>query len=350
MNDKHTQSIKGILTCLLFCLLHSINTEAAPVIVDQDAESISNNTSGSNYEIASGELWRTYAGSTQDANDTYQGNIIVNTGGVWRPMDSASSINVNGSLALLTGSTVDLAYKYGNTNYPNNPWNNAFALKTARVFNVRGKATIHDGVTFKMNFGGAGNRVVNDRMVFWNTALAEDTSKINITIVVNAVKHFGAVNWDTATDGLYAGNYSSFLNFINITNAEDASKIYVTSTGGYLDASLNKYKLITYVTNNTDTQGTSYALSWKAIKTELMSQGVYSAANAQLSMRNLWRIEEDLFWKRGEQIRSEERLGQSVGSDGAWAQVWRGKYDFDGVSGSKFGQTYNGIQTGYDKK
>ena len=80
-----------------------------------------------------------------------------------------------------------------------------------------------------------------------------------------------------------------------------------------------------------------------------MSQGVYSAANAQLSMRNLWRIEDDLFWKRGEQLRSEERLGQSEGNDGAWAQVWRGKYDFDGVSGSKFGQTYNGIQTGMIK-
>ncbi|CQR74427.1 Serine protease EspC precursor [Sporomusa ovata DSM 2662] len=121
-----------------------------------------------------------------------------------------------------------------------------------------------------------------------------------------------------------------------------------------LDGNFKKYSITSWLTKDGSIDVDHYYyyqdLNWEARCTDLVSQGVFSAANAQLSMRNLWRMENGLFWKRGEDLRAANSQGQSEGADGAWAQVWRGKYDFDGAYGSSFGQNYNGIQVGYDKQ
>lgn len=262
----------------------------------------------------------------------------------------------------------------------------------------QGQVLLHDGAILRLTAAGTYSTHGNyrwgtpnydpnngisapafDTVIFNNTHLASAGAdgKTTINLQMSYGKYFLGENPDTRTETQLSGTLD---NIITAKATQYVRSGYATQTWGdfgnldnlavayersYVDSALKKYLVEGEVTSDPATtkalatsgnnryytvQTKTFDLNWTATRTELLSQGVFSAANAQLAVRNLWRMEDGLFYKRGEELRNADRLGVGAGADGAWAQVWRGKYDFDGAIGSGFGQTYDGIQVGYDKQ
>ncbi|SDE69996.1 TonB-dependent receptor domain-containing protein [Sporomusa acidovorans] len=354
--------LTALIAAALFCVTPP--AQAAPILNDGTPDRT--NMINQDLTINSGETVTTWSGTKERPNSVkYNGNILINSGGIWRPMD-AKAINVYGSFELDSGALLDLSYKYGE-NYPDNPWGtyDSTNLASSRNFLTYGTTILHDGSIIRLNVGG-GNETANlsDKLVFNNLQLAADETAATVRLQIRYNKNTGGLGeqnstanfWDSATASVYSGTINELITINNLTETIDDNLNFSAETY-YMDSSLNKYLFAPTLTSVESTyEGVTtknYNLDWTATRTDLVSQGVFSAANAQLSMRNLWRMEDGLFWKRGEELRAANRLGQSgkaSGTDGAWAQIWRGQYDFAGAYGSDFSQSYNGIQVGYDKQ
>ncbi len=337
-------------------------------------------TAGQTHTVHAGQTWRTYTGASQvsvtNANATvYYKDITILGGGIWQPMDAAGTINLNGTLELYGGGILDLSYKYGvnwtdnlANNPADNPWDGTGNNATVRLFRtsstLKNAVIFHDGAILRMNLGGragyttesGGSSILNDSLYLYNVQLAADVPT-TVKVQTRFAKYFYGKDW-LASQGNYYNNYNSDgtpknnLGIIRIFNITDEvnDKLIFEAENYLTDSTLYKYLIIPEINSNLSGTTKMYYVNFEAFRSEMVSQGVLSAANAQLSMRNLWRMEDGLFWKRGEELRAANRLGQSEGTDGAWVQIWRGKYSFDGAYGSSFGQNYNGIQVGYDKQ
>ncbi|SFM00671.1 autotransporter outer membrane beta-barrel domain-containing protein [Pelosinus propionicus] len=357
-NQAKHAFLAATVMAALFC---TTPAQAAPILNDGTPDRT--NMINTDLTIGSGETVTTWSRTTERPTAVrYNGNILINSGGIWRPMD-AKAINVYGSFELDSGALLDLSYKYGE-NYPDNPWATYenTNLAYSRNFLTYGTTILHDGSIIRLNVGGGtGTDNLSDKLVFNNLQLAADETAATVRLQIRYNKNTGGLGeknstanfWDFASASLYSGTINRVITINNITEAVDNNLDFSAETY-YKDSSLNKYLFVPTLTSAESTyEGVttkSYNLDWTATRTDLVSQGVFSAANAQLSMRNLWRMEDGLFWKRGEELRAANRLGQNEGADGAWAQIWRGDYSYDGAYGSSFGQSYNGIQVGYDKQ
>ncbi|SFM00698.1 TonB-dependent receptor domain-containing protein [Pelosinus propionicus] len=288
-------------------------------------------------------------------NIYYNGNIVVLGGGIWRPMDASSAINLDtGTLELYKDAVLDLSYKYGE-NYPGNLWDTTATMRTFSADH----AVLHDGAVLRMNvagrLGSTGLDENGDRVFFDNPQLAAGEDSAMVKVQFRYCKYLGGTDWEVSKANSLSGSTSNIIQLLNLDSTV-AEKLNFAAESYYIDDSLHKYLFVPELTSGTSTDpdtgaiSKSYKVDWTATRTDLISQGVLSAANAQLSMRNLWRMEDGLFWKRGEDLRAANARGRSEGADGAWAQIWRGKYSFDGAYGSSFDQSYNGIQVGYDKQ
>ncbi|MFA7069177.1 MAG: hypothetical protein WC127_09425, partial [Acidaminococcaceae bacterium] len=340
---------KILMTLAVSTLLY--NTPAYASTILNDATPDLKNMKNTSFTIGAGETVTTWSGTKErpsPINVKYNGDIVVLGGGIWRPMDATSLKLVNGTFELYKDALVDMSYKYGE-NYPANLWN---TNGTRRGF-VAHHAILHDGAILRMNLN---KNDYSDSFTFYNPQLAAGEDSATVRVQIRYCKNFGGNDWEASNVYYLSGSTTNGIIYLGDLDENVASKLDFAAESYYIDDSLHKYLFVPELTSVTSTDpytgaiSKSYNVDWTAKRTELISQGVFSAANAQLSMRNLWRMEDGLFWKRGEDLRATNSLGQSEGADGAWAQVWRGKYSFDGAYGSSFGQNYNGIQIGYDKK
>lgn len=353
---------KKLVALISAALLYPLPAYATLVITDQDSSSILYNQASVSETINSDAVWRSYSGSSQTSvgSATYTGNIIVLSGGIWQPMDAATTINLNGTLELYRGAILDLSYKYGE-NYPDNLYSGTGGNGTTRRIvtssSLKPATVFHDGAILRLSSRGragytteaGGTNLFTDTFQIYNPQLAADEDAAVVNVQFRVSKYFYGRDWDVSQGNTYQGTIANIIGLHNITDAVRDNLDFVAETY-YTDDSLHKYLFVPTLTSSLNGTDKTYSLDWTATRTELLSQGVFSAANAQLSMRNLWRMEDDLFWKRGEDLRAANRRSQSDVADGTWSQVWRGKYDFDGAYGSNFGQSYNGIQVGYDKQ
>ena len=299
------------------------------------------------------------------------------------------------------GATVDLAYKYSADNkYTNDSvWIDGHGTDTPDDDTEYGswptdqgstgqparRLEIYNGkfgtdLTFRLNLGTkysekkegvSSSEGYSDQILLHTPTLIDETaeavSKIKVQYVINKSfglgtgSNFGISSWEAATGSIYEGKVYSVFGFRESDTAT-MDKFLVTGEPDKtaIDGALNKYIIDSELKKDTSSAtSNNYSVYWTAQKQDFLSQGAYSAANAALSMRNLWRIEDNLFWKRGEDVRfHQDTLRQTApadtdaaryGEDGIWANMWRGKYDFAGIQGSGFGQNYNGIQVGIDK-
>lgn len=292
------------------------------------------------------------------SNIDYNGNIVVQSGGIWRPMDAASGIHLDtGTFELYKDAVLDMSYKYGE-NYPGNLWNTSGASAANRGLSAN-HAVLHDGAVLRMNVAGrlgssaTGLDENGDSFSFDNPQLAAGEASATVKVQFRYCKYLGGTDWEASKANSLSGGTANIINLLNL-DSNVAEKLNFVGQTYYIDDSLHKYLFVPELKSGTSTDpytgaiSKSYKVDWTATRTDLISQGVLSAANAQLSMRNLWRMEDGLFWKRGEDLRAANSQGRIEGTDGAWAQIWRGKYSFAGAYGSSFGQNYNGIQVGYD--
>jgi outer membrane autotransporter protein len=323
--------------------------------------------------IGAGQTITTWAGATQSASYLYGNGVTIESGGIWRPMDVNGVSTHGGILTIKNGATLDLSYKYEDYAYDVADAATWKSLKRGFGNYVDNAATgaatktvLYDGAILKGTIYGKDYRT---QFNFMNPQLGEGESSATVRVQLRYDKSFfsgknsgvPAGSWEAAQATTLQNKVNSIVQLTVRNTTEDKAalaavvdKLNFVAENSYIDDALHKYLLTSKLTPVTFTPGTSatrsYNLDWTATRTDLLSQGVFSAANAQLSLRNLWRMEDGLFYKRGEDLRNANRLGPSESADGAWAQVWRGKYDFDGAIGSSFGQSYDGIQVGYDKQ
>ncbi|MEL7633604.1 MULTISPECIES: TonB-dependent receptor domain-containing protein [Sporomusa] len=379
--------------------IKSVNADYPNLLIDQnETKTTWANRYQNNDGVGAGHTENASVGSV-----TYSGMITVAQGAIWRPMDAANSIAIN-KLELQAGALLDVSYKYGanlgdSRDYPAGatywPAANGAGNNYARMFTIN-EAILHDGAIMRLNVGGGRYTIVNgekrdslqsDRVTLYGDKLQLPDGAATVLLQIRYNKNTGGAlnapagasaidHWALTTAPVVTGTITSVVRVYNVitTKAADGTILTTSPAEGltfvadrpyYVDSSLNKYYFVPILNpkssdpaiNKDPVTGDitenfiqSYDIDWTATRSDLVSQGIFSAANAQLSLRNLWRIEDGLFWKRGEDLRAANRLGQSEGADGAWAQIWRGKYDFAGAYGSDFGQSYNGIQLGYDKQ
>ena len=382
---------KVLKVCSLAFMLHIIYTMPgyAALQLTETAPSSDdiNINSKSSYTIGAGQTKTTYALSDQTSGYEYTIDMVLEKGSTWRPMDSYNTIKTTKGFVMQDGSTIDLAYKYsaangyipdatGNVpNASNRPFWEIKPSGTAR-YPVRqltiSNGSFGDNLTFRINLGTKNSQLRDDGTyvtakgysdaVYLNSPTLIDTdpeatSNIKVEYILN--KNFGAGNttgfsWDTQTAASLKGMVSGVF-AISDSDIATMDKFKVTGSAiNQVDGALNKYiissELLDDGTGNEYNR--SYSVYWTAQQQGFLSQGAYSAANAALATRNLWRIEDGLFWKRGDDRRfadSSIALDDFSDREGVWANTWRGKYSYDGVQNSRFGQTYNGIQVGYDK-
>lgn len=375
---------KALKVCSLAFMLHIIYTMPgyAALQLTEIAPSSDdiNINSKSSYTIGAGDAKTTYSSGSQSAGGSYTIPITLNSGSTWRPLDSTSSLSAT-NLVMNSGSTIDLAYKYsaGNDYTKDNvPTGRKFweitttgSRMPARTLTIT-NGSFGDNVTFRLNLGTknsqlksdgtyAASKGYSDAVYLMSPTLIDKDSEamvnVNVEYILN--KNFGAGNttgfsWDAVTDTMLRGKVEGVFGIYD-TNI-DKFNVIGTATN-QVDGALNKYIISTELKlDEEDTSnGTTYrdySVYWTAQQQDFLSQGAYSAANAALATRNLWRIEDGLFWKRGDDRRfTDSSIAPDDFSDreSVWANTWRGKYTYDGVQNSRFGQTYNGLQVGYDK-
>lgn len=362
-NKKRTTLLAVAISAALLC---STPAYAANTIGDGNTPGLVKGVGNNNHTVESGETWLTWQHATNEkpnpAAITYGGNIIIKSDGIWRPLDACGvRVNYVGTLnpgtkvfEVYKDGIVDLSYKYGYEHY--SPANWTVTGETATL--TRGIAAwnpiLHDGAIFRLNVGN-----ISDTLSFSyniNPQFGSGETQATVKLQLNYYKNFDNIAWEGNSSGIITGTVNNTTVYLQKSNStisfDNLDFIIDSSYRSYIDNALNKYSFMPTLraTETSDGLYKSYYIDYTALRTDLVSQGVFSAANAQLSMRNLWRIEDGLFWKRGEELRTAKRLGQSEGADGAWAQIWRGQYSFDGAYGSDFDQSYNGIQVGYDKQ
>lgn len=325
-------------------LLYTSSAYAVPLVLD-DGDSVTNKNVGSTaLLITSGQTATTWYGAKENSKAKYT-NVTIESGGIWRPMD-AYNISINEALTIKKDGILDLSYKYGE-NYPGNSWDASASVVRGLYANTAKSSTIfYDGAILRANVGNT----ENDKFFFKNPQLAADETSATVRVQIRYNKNIGGIDWESSNANYLSGSIDGFISLSNL-DANVSNNLNFAAEKYYVDDSLHKYLFVPVLSSSMGSDSTTkyYNIDWTATRTDLISQGVLSAANAQLSMRNLWRMEDGLFWKRGEELRFANSQGQNEGADGPWAQVWRGKYSFDGAYGSDFGQNYNGIQVGYDK-
>ncbi|EGO61948.1 TonB-dependent receptor domain-containing protein [Acetonema longum] len=382
MSRKHCKKrmANALKVCSFAFILHpfyTVSCYAALELVGETAN-YTNWGSGGPWKVKAisenEQIYTTYAIANQGkaiGQAQYNANITIDNGGLWRPLDRNGTVNVN-ALTMLSGSTIDFAYKYSAANsYTEangyDPWSVATASSTARILKIN-NGNFEGNINFRINLGtrtydpstggyvGAGETIVLNNPTVINQE-SYPTVHINIEYIMN--KDFGAGNdstfsWANQTAALLEGQVTGVFEISNSDTANMDKFVVAGEAINQVDGALNKYIITTELLDDGsgNEYNRSYSVYWSAKRQGYLSQGAYSAANAALSTRNLWRIEDGLFWKRGDDRRFVNR---SIAKDdfdrreGVWVNTWRGKYTYDGIQDSTFGQTYSGIQVGYDK-
>ncbi|WP_188398802.1 TonB-dependent receptor domain-containing protein [Sporomusa sp. GT1] len=356
LNSKKKELLTSLVLSALLC---STPVYAGPVIIGETVndKELGTGTGPAIYTIGAGQTKTTWINTDQTNTPALRYKaVVIEDGGIWRPMDSVGFSS--GDLTIGAGAVLDMSYKYADYNYD---VSGAEWKSLVRGFNNNNttatKTVFYDGAILK---GTVYGKDFKTQFTFKNPQLGTGESAATVRVQYRFDKSFfsgsnsgvPSGSWEAAQAITLQGTVTQVINLRNLTASVEPNLSFVAEIdNSYIDDALHKYLFVpTLTTNYTAGATKNYDLSWTATSTDFLSQGVFSAANAQLSMRNLWRIEDGLFWQRGEDLRAAARLGQTAGADGTWAQVWRGKYSFDGAYGSDFGQSYNGIQVGYDKQ
>jgi len=384
VNSQIKKRLSLLALSLLLSSYHGTSFAALLLSPEATPDDISVAAMGT-YTIDDDETKHTYSDSTQGGGD-YRPltSFEMGAGSTWRPMDSGTTLRVGPGFVMNDGATIDLAYKYSAANgyYEGSPsFSRPYWEVTTTGSRVVGrtlqmdKPQLGDNLTFVLNLGTrtavwngtiwtaeAGYR---DQIDVTSPTLLGSTSNIKIDFILN--KNFGVGSsligdWPTNSNPEYAGKVVEVFR-INYANAAEkdqiADKINVTGkmVDIQIDGAFTKYlfnaDLILDPFNSIgDTQNSRWSVLWTAKKGEALSQNAYSSANAVLATRNLWRIEDGLFFARGEDLRFRHRgtrFTELERHDGLWVNTWGGEYTFSGIQGSKFNQNYHGLQVGYDK-
>ena len=312
-------------------------------------------------------------GTCSDYYSPTYSEVNIKEGGRWRPFDAIAFLSnpyspdwyINiGKLNMEKGGIVDLSYyevrnpfKYsdpdtGETDYYGHSLNRHRSIQASDV-------TLADGTIFRVN-GSANYRVgtkyiTNDFVSsiilgdLWNGKLVNGSGTV-----------YAQLGYIDNFDPAKINRDNKILSGGTIKIAEkSAGQFKIVGQASFMDSPLNTYKVTPIVEVN-EQQTTAfdpisgafipcYDLSGSIIdytfdNTHLLSENAKTASDMQLSMRNLWRVENANAFNHLDDI---HKLGNKA-PEGIWTNFYGGK-----LSNTNYGRTisenYHGRQLGYDK-
>lgn len=286
--------------------------------------------------------------------NTYGSNPLVNSMVGQKPGGFGSTLNYDG--------------RYRG---PNGEWG---ALNRSLLID---KATLADGATFRLGSYGTGNNSsVDDNAscatlrqsdsVYINTATAQSGGKTKLYVELGWVPGVGkevagqAVCDDShkfdekAEKSVMVGILNGAENFDVEGRTSMADGIFsqyeITPVLGRIDDFFNLSGARDENLALIGEQGTAWYLqSYHFEDTGATAESGMAAADNSIATNNLWKTNYLNMFRRVGTLHRDGYNGEADKKENAWADVWHGKFDSASGYGRKVGQSYDGVQVGYDK-
>jgi outer membrane autotransporter protein len=310
---------------------------------------------GESVTVEAGQTKETTADSTgQIGYTTIYNDVTIGTGGRWRPMDAiivpyeftGSEICIN-KLDTESGGMVDLTWQ----ETPNPAvlsWGDS-VFRNLYITN----AALADGTVFRIGARTAEWANGNPSGVANNAIIMGDTSHPVAgggTLYVQFGNIIGfdptKINNDNRTFGLSPSIGTGRVLEIYQTKL---GQFKIAGQASYLDAPLHVYKVLPVIGFEEDKNYynllTGYLKDYIIDNTGLLSESAKTAGDMQLSMRNLWRVENANALQHLDGLHRPGTKDQ----EGIWTNTYGGQFTNRSSYGRSLKENYHGLQVGYDK-
>ena len=284
--------------------------------------------------------------------------------------DSGSVITLS---AKTNGGTITIGAKAGNTETPEGSKAYAVYSDNATVlFNDNAVLNTSDGsstdntvITYLNNatlgFGSpaAGQnvgRTINGgtlRLAGSNTfKVATDLSNVTpnadkftfakLAADSSTATQYITVGYDKAFDGSRLNSFIGEVTVLTVTNLEHGQNLNnFVGKESVMDDPLTRFLATPTVT----VDGNDVKITQIDFEEAGASETVMTAADAQMALGSMWRIEGNNLMKRMGELRSDKEAAQG----GVWARYYRGELSADSAYDREFSQDYTAFQGGIDK-
>ena len=284
--------------------------------------------------------------------------------------DSGSVITLS---AKTNGGTITIGAKAGNTETPEGSKAYAVYADNATVlFNDNAVLNTSDGsstdntvITYLNNatlgFGSpaAGQnvgRTINGgtlRLAGSNTfKVAADLSNVTpnadkftfekLAADSSTATQYITVGYDKAFDGSRLNSFIGEVTVLTVTNLEHGQNLNnFIGKESVMDDPLTRFLATPTVT----VDGNDVKITQIDFEEAGASETVMTAADAQMALGSMWRIEGNNLMKRMGELRSDKEAAQG----GVWARYYRGELSADSAYDRSFSQDYTAFQGGIDK-
>ena len=283
--------------------------------------------------------------------------------------DSGSVITLS---AKTNGGTITIGAKAGNTETPEGSKAYAVYADNATVLfndnavlNSDGSSTDNTVITYLNNatlgFGSpaAGQNVgrsINGgtlRLAGSNTfKVATDLSNVTpnadkftfakLAADSSTATQYITVGYDKAFDGSRLNSFIGEVTVLTVTDLESGQNLNnFVGKESVMDDPLTRFLATPTVT----VDGNDVKITQIDFEEAGASETVMTAADAQMAMGSMWRIEGNNLMKRMGELRSDKEAAQG----GVWARYYRGELSADSAYDRSFSQDYTAFQGGIDK-
>ncbi|MCC8158001.1 MAG: autotransporter outer membrane beta-barrel domain-containing protein [Phascolarctobacterium sp.] len=151
-----------------------------------------------------------------------------------------------------------------------------------------------------------------------------------------------AVGYDKAFDGSRLDSFVGDVTVLTVTNLEaDQNLNNFVGKESEMDDPLTRF----LATPTVSVDGNAVKITKIDFEEAGASETVMTAADAQMSIANLWRVEGNNLMKRMGDLRSDPEVAEG----GVWARYYRGEMSADSAYDRSFDQDYTAFQGGIDK-
>ena len=283
--------------------------------------------------------------------------------------DSGSVITLS---AKTNGGTITIGAKAGNTETPEGSKAYAVYADNATVLfndnavlNSDGSSTDNTVITYLNNatlgFGSpaAGQNVgrsINGgtlRLAGSNTfKVATDLSNVTpnadkftfakLAADSSTATQYITVGYDKAFDGSSLDSFIGEVTVLTVTDLEHGQNLNnFVGKESVMDDPLTRFLATPTVT----VDGNDVKITQIDFEEAGASETVMTAADAQMALGSMWRIEANNLMKRMGELRSDKEAAQG----GVWARYYRGELSADSAYDREFSQDYTAFQGGIDK-
>ena len=283
--------------------------------------------------------------------------------------DSGSVITLS---AKTNGGTITIGAKAGNTETPEGSKayavyaDNATVLFNDKaVLNSDGSSTDNTVITYLNNatlgFGSPGEGQNVGRTIDGGTMQLAGSNTFKVAtdlsnVTPNADKftfeklaadsstatQYITVGYDKAFDGSSLNSFIGEVTVLTVTNLEHGQNLNnFIGKESVMDDPLTRFLATPTVT----VDGNDVKITQIDFEEAGASETVMTAADAQMALGSMWRIEGNNLMKRMGELHSDKEAAQG----GVWARYYRGELSADSAYDREFSQDYTAFQGGIDK-